>query len=304
MGYTVGKMSLISEESNLFAIVMDSTSSTPTAQLKEQGVSVVPLTVRFGEEEYVDGETMLPDQFFARMAEYMPQGLPKTSCPAPGKFEQTFREVGEGCEGVVCITISSGLSDTYHSACMAAEACAKDGIKVEVVDSLAVTEANSMMCEKAVRMRDEGASLADTAAHLREMAMRCRTIVALDQLDNLVKGGRIGKAAGVAAGLLKLKPVLVLDKPDGVVTTRSKSRGVKGLLKDCAAFVKEIEEQDGDCEVRISQANAMERAKQFEAAFDEAGIAYNPEVRWIGSVIGTYTGDNGILITTCPKSLL
>lgn len=288
----------------MFAIVLDSTSATPTAQLAEQGVTVVPLTVRFGEEEYVDGQTMLPEQFFKRMNEYLPQGLPKTSCPAPGKFEQAFREAGKDCEGVLCITISSGLSDTHHSATMAADACAKDGIKVEVVDSLGVVEVNSLMCEKALRMREAGASLAETAEHMRKMAMKCRTIVALDQLDNLVKGGRIGKAAGVAAGLLKLKPVLVLDKPDGVVETASKSRGVKGLLKDCAAFVQRIEGEDGPCEVRISQANAHERAEQFKAAFDEAGIAYNPEVRWIGSVIGTYTGDNGILITTCPKDLL
>ena len=148
-------MSLFSEELTLFAIVLDSTSATPTPRLKEQGVSVVPLTVRFGEEEYIDGETMLPEEFFRRMAEYLPQGLPKTSCPAPGKFEQAFRAAAEGCEGVICITLSSGVSDTHHSACMAADICAQDGIKVEVIDSLAVQEGNSLMCEKAIRMRDD-----------------------------------------------------------------------------------------------------------------------------------------------------
>ena len=288
----------------MFAIVLDSTSSTPTAQLKEQGVAVVPLTVRFGEQEYVDGEDLLPDQFFKRMAEYLPQGLPKTSCPAPGKFEQCFRELAKTCDGVLCMTISAGLSDTYHSACMAAEACAKDGIAVEVIDTLGVLEANSMMCEKAVRMRDEGATLAEAAAHMRKMAQKCQTVVALDQLNNLIKGGRIGKAAGVAAGLLNLKPVLVLDKEEGIIDTHSKPRGLKGLLKDCVAFVKEIVARDGDSEVRISQADAAERAEQFKQAFAEAGVECNPDVRWVGSVIGTYTGGNGIVITTCPKDLL
>lgn len=297
-------MSLFSEELTLFAIVLDSTSATPTPRLKEQGVSVVPLTVRFGEEEYIDGETMLPEEFFRRMAEYLPQGLPKTSCPAPGKFEQAFRAAAEGCEGVICITLSSGVSDTHHSACMAADICAQDGIKVEVIDSLAVQEGNSLMCEKAIRMRDAGATLEETAAHMRRMAQEIQTIVALNQLDNLVKGGRIGKAAGVAAGLLNLKPILALDKPDGVIETVTKSRGVKGLLKDCAAYVKSIEEKQGPCEVRFSHSNALERVEAFKAAFDAAGVAYNPEPSWMGPVIGTYTGENAVVITTCPKELL
>ncbi len=288
----------------MFAIVLDSTSATPTPRLKEQGVSVVPLTVRFGEDEYIDGQTMLPEEFFKRMAEYLPQGLPKTSCPAPGKFEQAFRAAARDCEGVLCITLSAGVSDTHHSACLAADICAKDGIKVEVIDSLAVQEGISLMCEKAIRMRDEGASLEDAAAHMRLMADKIHTVVALNQLDNLIKGGRIGKAAGVAAGLLNLKPVLELDKPDGVIETVTKSRGVKGLLKDCAAYVKSLEEKDGALEVRFSHAASPERVEAFKAAFDAAGVTYRPEASWMGPVIGTYTGEAGMIITTCPKSLL
>ena len=206
---------------------MNTSAEAVVKRLKEQGVSVVPLTVRFGEEEYIDGETMLPEEFFRRMAEYLPQGLPKTSCPAPGKFEQAFRAAAEGCEGVICITLSSGVSDTHHSACMAADICAQDGIKVEVIDSLAVQEGNSLMCEKAIRMRDAGATLEEAAAHMRRMAQEIQTIVALNQLDNLVKGGRIGKVTGRAANMLGIKPMILFKEGEifsaGVARGRQKS---------------------------------------------------------------------------------
>ena len=292
----------------MFAIVMDSTSSISVAELNKMGIDVVSLTVNFGEESFVDGVDMTPEQFYVKMAEYMPQGLPKTACPAPGAFEKAYRDAAAAAEieGVLVMTISAGLSECYSAAHVAAEAVAADGIRVEVIDSLSTSQMLAVMANKAVQMRDAGATLDEAVAHLQRMVQESRTFFALDGMENLVKGGRVGRAVGLAASALHIKPILEIEKADGKVGTAGKARGVKGLLKDTAALVVEADEgiEGGSCTF-FSHANAVDRVAEIADAIEAAGIECDrAKVGWIGSVIGTHSGEGGVGVSVVPKALL
>lgn len=289
----------------MFAIVTDSTSSTPTDVLEGQGVQVVPLTISFGSDNYVEGIDLAPKQFYDKMAAGLRRGdeLPKTSCPDPSAFERAFaRALERGADGVLCITLSSGLSGTNAFANVAAENT--DG-HVEVVDSKAVAMEETYLIEQAIRMRDAGATLAQTAAHLREMADNTITFFALDTMENLIKGGRVGKAAGIAAGALKLKALLCVEKTDGVASGVGKARGSKGAMKKLVELTQDFVAQHGECEVRVIHADAADRVVELEDALEAAGIACNREKSgWIGAVIGTHAGLAAVAAVCCPRKYL
>lgn len=260
----------------MFAIVTDSTSSTPTDVLEGQGVQVVPLTISFGSESYVEGVDLSPKQFYEKMGAELRNGgdLPKTSCPDPSAFERSFaRALEAGADGVLCITLSSGLSGTNAFANVAA--ANTDG-RVEVIDSKAVAMEESYLIEQAIRMRDAGATLEQTTAHLREMADNTITLFALDTMENLIKGGRVGKA-----------------------------RGSKGAQRKLVELTREFIAQHGACEVRVIHADAAERVAELEDALEAAGIVCNREKSgWIGAVIGTHAGLAAVAAVCCPNKYL
>lgn len=161
------------------------------------------------------------------------------------------------------------------------------------------------LIEQAIRMRDAGATLAQTAAHLREMADNTITFFALDTMENLIKGGRVGKAAGIAAGALKLKALLCVEKTDGVASAVGKARGSKGALRKLVELTQGFVAQHGECEVRVIHADAAGRVVELEDALEAAGIACNREKSgWIGAVIGTHAGLAAVAAVCCPRKYL
>ena len=217
------------------AVVTDSACDLPPELASRHGIEVVPLTIRFGEEELVDRRDLTPRQFWDRLAST--EVLPETAAPAPGAFEDAYRRAAsEGADGVVCVTLSSALSATYESAQVAAQAV-EGTIPVRVVDSRAVTMAEGLMAVRAAELSTQGAGLDQVATEVEGMIARSRTFAALDTLENLRKGGRIGAAQAFLGSMLSVKPVIQVA--DGEVHPESRQRTRGRALRYLADKVRE-----------------------------------------------------------------
>ncbi len=206
-------------------LVTDSACDLPAELAEAHGIDIVPLTVRFGDEELVDRRDLSPRQFWERMA--ASEVLPETAAPSPGAFEEAYRRAAQdGCEGVVCVTLSAALSATFEAAQVAARAVA-DAIPVRVVDSRAVTMAQGLMAVRGAEVAERGGGLEDVVAEIEGLVPRTRTFAALDTLENLKRGGRIGGAQALLGSMLSVKPVIeVADgkvEPEGRPRTRGKA---------------------------------------------------------------------------------
>lgn len=196
-------------------ILVDSTVDLPQRCLDK--VRVVPLTIRFGEEEFVDGVTITKQRFYERLVES--DQLPTTSQATPAAFAGVFEEVARAGDSAVVLTISSKLSGTYQSACLAAEAYPN----IFVVDTQTAAIGSGILAEYALTCAAGGMPAEALAQHLREKRDDVCLVALLDTLEYLKRGGRISKTVAFAGGLLNIKPVITVQ--DGEVVLIGKARG-------------------------------------------------------------------------------
>jgi DegV family protein with EDD domain len=216
-------------------IVTDSACDLPPALEAEYNIAIVPLTIRFGDQEFVDRRDLSPQEFWTRSA--LSPVLPETAAPSPGAFEMAFRQAAAaGAEGVVCINLSSLLSATFAAAELAAKAVA-DTIPVRVIDSKTLTMGLGNLCLSAARMAAEAKGIEDVAGAAEDLIPRTRTYAALDTLENLKKGGRIGGAAAMFGSMLSIKPII--DVTGGKVEQESRQRTRSKSLRYLADKVRE-----------------------------------------------------------------
>lgn len=201
-------------------IVTDSSCDLPEEVTAALDIEVVPLTVRFGDTELVDRVELSVADFYARMA--AADELPQTAAPSPGAFEDAFRRCADsGADAVVCINLSSQLSATMQSAQTAAKALEGD-VDIRVIDSRSVTMGLGSMVRWAAEAARDGTGVDAIVADVESQAQRLRVWATLDTLENLKKGGRIGGAKALVAGLLSIKPAISLHT--GVVEEAGKPR--------------------------------------------------------------------------------
>ncbi|MDQ3574013.1 MAG: DegV family protein [Actinomycetota bacterium] len=263
-------------------IVTDSACDLPPAMADRHGIEVVPLTVRFGEEELVDRQDLSPRQFWDRLARS--EVLPETAAPSPGAFENAYRKaVHDGGEGVVCITLSSALSATYEAAQLAAQTVS-GSVPVRVVDSRAVTMAQGLMAVRAAELAASGAGIDDVVGALEDLVPRSRTFAALDTLENLKKGGRIGGAQAFLGSMLSIKPVI--EVTGGKVEPESRQRTRGRALRYLADKVGQ-HPPAGTLAVMHGDAPDLEEMLDLLAPLHPREQTL---VGDIGAVIGTHTG--------------
>ncbi len=264
----------------------DSSCDLPAAVADHHQVTIVPLTIRFGEEELVDRRDLTPAQFRDRCA--ASSVLPETAAPSPGAFEQAFRAAAEaGADGVVCVNISSRLSATIQSAQAAAQAVA-DVIPGGAVDSRSVTLGLGMIVLEACRRAEAGGTLEEVAAAAEDASRRARVLGTLDTLENLKKGGRIGGAQALLGSLLSIKPAI--EVRDGAVEPgpkqRTRSKALRFLVDKVAA------------EPSIAQLAVMHgAAPDLNELLDQLAQHFPRDqivVGDIGPVVGTHTGPRTI----------
>lgn len=206
-------------------IVTDSAADLTVAQAEALGVRIVPLTIRFGSEEFVDVVELTPDQFYEKMASF--SGIPETAAPSPGAFEEAIRAAGAEGEAVIVITISGDLSATVQSAENAKRAIGDD-LDVRVFDSKSITATQGLKVIAAAEAAKAGKSADEIIAILEDLRGRSRVYGALNTLDNLKKGGRIGGAQAMLGSMLSIKPIV--DIGDGSVHEAAKVRTRKKAL--------------------------------------------------------------------------
>jgi len=270
-------------DKGLVRIVTDSACDLPPEMADRHGIEVVPLTVRFGDEELVDRKDLSPRQFWDRLARS--DVLPETAAPSPGAFEQAYRQAAEdGCKGVVCVTLSASLSATYEAAQLAAQAVKDGPIPVRVVDSRAVALAEGLMAVHAAEVSTSGGGIEDVVRKLDDLVPRSRTFAALDTLENLRKGGRIGGAQAFLGSMLAIKPVIQVSA--GKVEPESRQRTRGRALRYLADKVRQHAPVDS---LAVMHGDAPDLDEMLELL---APIHPREEivVGDVGAVIGTHTG--------------
>jgi DegV family protein with EDD domain len=201
-------------------VVTDSACDLSAAMAEERGLTIVPLSIRFGSEEFVDGSTLSTDEFWARCK--ASSVLPETSAPSPGAFQEAFVAAAEsGYDGVLCLSLSSEVSATYQAAVAAAKGVG-DRIPVRTVDSRSLTMGLGLMALDAAELAATGATLDELEDRVASLVKRTQVYGVVDTLEHLEKGGRIGGAQKLLGSLLSIKPVVTLL--DGRVEEESKQR--------------------------------------------------------------------------------
>ena len=269
-------------------LIIDSTVDINSA-IKDR-FTIVPLTVHFGEEEYIDGVTIDHKQFYEKLIES--DALPTTSQASPAAFAKVFEEATADGDEAVCITVSSKLSGTYQSACIAAEDFPG---KVFVVDSRSAAIGSGILAELALKSMDEGMGAKELAEHLEEIKEKIIVIAMLDTLEYLKKCGRISKTVAFAGGLLSIKPVVAID--DGEIKILGKARGSK---QGNNLLVQEIHRAGGVDFSKpvllgytgLSDLLLKKYIEDSSTLWQDAVTELNTTV--IGSVIGTHAGPGAV----------
>ena len=266
------------------AIVLDSTADCPDPQARHPNWRVVPLYVTFGDETLRDHVDISAGEFYRRLKEA--PAPPKTSQPTPADFAAAYEELGD-YEKVLSVLLSARLSGTYESARLAAESAGHG--RVTAIDS-GVTSGGTVILADAIQRRLERGTTMEEIDALVERFRRSRGLLfTVETLEYLVRGGRVGKASGLAGQLLSVKPILHFD--DGEVAPLKRVRGRAKALAEFERLFLEGTEDSPDLHVGVGHAAAPADA---EALVDRLRAA-RPQASFdllvmLGPVIGTHGG--------------
>jgi len=275
-------------------IVTDSSCDLSADEIERHQITVVPLTIRFGDEEFTDGQDLSAEQFYAKMADSAE--LPSTAAPSPGAFEAAFRGLaGEGAEAVVCLNLSFALSATGESAQAAARA-ARGEVDVRVVDSGKVSAGLGIMVMAAAAAAEAGHSADEIEAQLADLKDRVFIYGVLDTLENLKRGGRIGAAQALLGSALSIKPCV--DLTSGAVEEAGKQRTRGKARQWLAAQIA----QAGELEHLAVAHGGADDIDAFVASLGQSPARNPLTVALIGPVVGTHAGPGVIAAAYVPAS--
>lgn len=261
-------------------------------------VTILPVTIRFDDgAEYKDGENITHQEFYERLIES--DALPTTSQVTPYEFGNAFKEVVDAGDEAVVITLSSRLSGTYQSACIAADDF--DG-KIIVVDSLNVAVGERAIVDLALALRDEGKSAQEIADVLNEEKKHVQIVAVLDTLEYLKKGGRISSAVAFAGGVLAVKPVVGVE--DGAVVMYGKARGSKNAGNALVTQINACGGIDFTKPYRVGYTGLSDHLlKKYIADSAPMWDKYVDDIPYqtIGCGIGTHVGPGAAAAAFFPK---
>lgn len=258
-------------------------------------LTVMSLSIRFGDEEYRDAETIDHATFYRKLAES--GHMPKTSLVPPTEFEAVFRKAGEAGETVIAILLSSTLSGTYQSAVLAAQ----DMPHVYVVDSLTATLAEYLLVRLALQLADRGCSAAEIVAELETRKAQVRVMGVADTLEYLQKGGRISKTTAFVGGALNIKPALELVC--GNVGLVGKVRGPKNADAFMIHYTQKLGGIDFSLPFTTGYTGSDTALHRFIRAAEALWVGGPKElpITSVGATIGTYLGPNGVVLAFFVK---
>ncbi len=265
-------------------IVTDSTADISRDQAGAAGITVVPLTVFFGDEAYLDGVDLDNAGFYQKLS--TSKTLPRTSQPSPAAFQEAYtRLIDEGADAILSIHLSAKLSGTYQSACTARDTL-PDTVKkipIDIIDSQSISVGMSWAILLAAREAREGVGLAEMKAHVLDQLARTRILAALDTLEYVKRGGRIGGARALLGNMLSVKPIISLRDGEVVPVEQPRTRS-----KAYARIAQLVQEMGGVEHVSIAESN--DEVGQQLAQVIKTVYAGELPIYHLGAALGTYTG--------------
>ena len=271
--------------------IIDSASDVLPSECKKLPVVHVPLTVRFGDKEFADAVDLSHKKFY-KMLTSGKEEHPTTSQVTPAAWEEAMEEIVNNGDTAVVITLSSKLSGTYQSACIAAGEF--EG-KVFVVDSMTATIGERLLLQYGIRLANEGLDAASIAQRLDEIKDKVRIYARLDTLEYLKKGGRISAATAVVGTMLNIKPIIAVD--NGVVENVGKARGPKAADKQLRELVAKSGGIDFSKPMCAAYSgNEDDNLKTFLAESSEMLCGTEAPIATVGCVIGTHVGPGAVAL--------
>jgi DegV family protein with EDD domain len=272
-------------------IVTDSTADIPRDQAEALGITVVPLTVFFGDDAYLDGIELDNAGFYHKLQ--TSKTLPRTSQPPPAAFQEAYmRLIEEGADAILSVHLSSKLSGTYQSACTARDTLGEERqhkpdtvrkIPIEIIDSLSISVGMSRAIMQAAQEAREGLGIAEIKAHVLDQLARTRILAVLDTLEYVWRGGRIGGARALLGNVLSVKPIISLK--DGEVIPVEQPRTRSKAYARIAQLLGEM----GAVE-HVSIAESTEEVGQQLAQVVKTVYSGDLPIYRLGAVLGTHTG--------------
>ncbi|HLI08673.1 MAG TPA: DegV family protein [Ktedonobacteraceae bacterium] len=272
-------------------IVTDSTADIPPTIAERLGITVVPLTVFFGDEAYLDGVELDNATFYSKLA--TSKELPRTSQPSPAAFAEAYeRLIKEGATGILSVHLSSKLSGTYQSAVTALEMLPTESTKVpiEIVDSESISIGMSVPIMKAAEEAREGKSLEEITANLLDRLTRTRILAVLDTLEYVRRGGRIGAAGAMLGNMLSFKPIISLKNGEVIPLERPRTRSK--AYERIAQLFSEM----GPLESIVIAESSEEVGQQLAEALKKTYPGQITRYK-LGGVLGTHTGPGTVAIS-------
>lgn len=262
-------------------IITDSTLDIPAELIEKNDIEVMPLLINFGEDSYLDGVDITPSEMIERINKE--NVLPTTAQITPTRFEETFKKYLDQGYKIVTLLISSEMSGTYQSACIA-----KDMLETEdivIIDSKNVTSGLGLLVLKACRLRDNGASIKEIEEEILNTRDKVKSTLNFESLDNLVRGGRLPRVAGAIGTALGLR--LILEVKDGKMAVKDKVRGIKKALKK---LISDFESADVDFNEPIVLLDLLNEDVYFELKkyLEEKDIEYIDAK--VGCTVGIHSG--------------
>ncbi len=272
-------------------IITDSASDLTQADAARLGVQVLPLTVHFGQQEYLDGVSLTHDEFYTRLQ--TSEKLPTTSQATPWQYRQALEALPAGDDAVI-LTVSGAISGTLQSALIAA---GEFGARVQVVDTRNATLGQRVLVEYAVRLREAGLAAREIADELLARRDSVCLLGVVDTLEYLQKGGRVSKTVAIAGGLLNIKPVLTVE--DGKIVMLGKARG----LAQSNNLLNTTVEKRGGINFKLpyvvgysgNDDTALRRYLNDSAYVWKSHTLQVPTCR-LGCTIGTHTGPGAVAV--------
>jgi EDD domain protein, DegV family len=275
-------------------IITDSTADIARGQQEALGIEIVPLLVRFGQEEFVDGVSLSNREFYERLEHS--EELPTTAQVTPERFEQVFGKYGAEDE-IVGIFISSEMSGTYQSAVIAKEQL--NNSRIHLIDSRNVTFALGLLVYEAVRMRDAGHTAGEICDEIGLLIKRMRFYIVLDTLKYLKMGGRLSSSSALLGTMLRVKPIITVT--NGLVTVFEKKQGRKAALEEIVQLVKK-ERPDQNLLVTFGDSVAPDMVRMLKESLEGELNLENSRTLALGAVVGTHGGPGAAGIAYFAKA--
>lgn len=275
---------------NKINIITDSSCDLNKDIIEKYNIKIVPLNVSFGEDVYIDGE-LDKKEFYEKMKNS--KELPKTSCPSPDKFIQSY----EGNEDVIVFTLASALSGTYSAALLAKNMMLEENPnkKIAVIDTETGSIAHGQFIIKAAKMIEEGKSFEEIVDEIERLKKDYFFYGSLETLENAIKGGRINPLAGKIINALNMKVIIKIG--NGAVKPIDSARGFNNSIKKVVAKIDDIVANEKCTSLAIAHANCLEKAEKIKEVILKKHSFEEVIISEIGSVMGTYASEGAILVS-------